>query len=142
MALSLPGGLVLTVAEGLFFGWLTGGLVTLVAATLGASLLFLVARTTLGETLAERAGPRLEALRAGFTEDAASYLLFLRLVPVFPFWLVNPAPALLGLGRLRRHDLRRERPGHLRLLRDRGGPRQRGGRAGRGAGGLPCGRGR
>lgn len=98
VALSVPGGLVLTVAGGLFFGWQVGGLVTILSATLGATLLFLLARTTLGAALAARAGPRLEALRDGFREDAASYLLFLRLVPLFPFWLVNLAPALLGVG--------------------------------------------
>ncbi|NND49680.1 MAG: VTT domain-containing protein, partial [Rhizobiales bacterium] len=47
--------------------------------------------------LAERAGPWLERLRQGFARDAVNYLLFLRLVPAFPFWLVNIAPALLGM---------------------------------------------
>lgn len=98
VALSVPGGLVLTIAGGLFFGWLVGGIVTILAATLGATMLFLLARTTLGEALAARAGPRLDALREGFRDDATSYLLFLRLVPLFPFWLVNLAPALLGVG--------------------------------------------
>jgi hypothetical protein len=68
-----------------------------VAATLGASLVFLLARTALAEPLAERAGPRLEKLRAGFQENAIAYLLFLRLVPAFPFWLVNLAPAFPSL---------------------------------------------
>lgn len=98
VALSIPGGLVLTIAGGLFFGWLVGGVVTVLAATLGATLLFVLARTTLGQTLARQAGPRISAMREGFRDDAVSYLLFLRLVPVFPFWLVNLAPALLGVG--------------------------------------------
>lgn len=97
IALSLPGGLLLTVTGGFLFGWLVTGLATLVAATLGASILFLVARTALGEPLAARAGPWLDRLRHGFQEDALNYLLFLRLVPAFPFWLVNLAPALLGV---------------------------------------------
>lgn len=97
VALSLPGGALLTITGGFLFGWLAGGLATVVAATLGATLIFLVARTSLGETLAERAGPRLKKLSEGFRKDALNYLLFLRLVPAFPFWLVNLAPALLGV---------------------------------------------
>ncbi|MBB4304685.1 putative membrane protein YdjX (TVP38/TMEM64 family) [Rhodobium orientis] len=94
IALSFPGGSFLTIAGGLFFGWLVGGLVTVVAATLGATAIFLAARTSLGDALRARAGPRLSQLSEGFRKDAASYLLFLRLTPIFPFWLVNLAPAL------------------------------------------------
>jgi len=97
VALSLPGGLLLTLAGGYLFGWLLGGSVTVVAATIGATLIFLIARTSLGSALAERAGPRLNALKDGFRQDGLNYLLFLRLVPVFPFWLINIAPALLGV---------------------------------------------
>ena len=97
VALSLPGGAVMTVAGGFLFGWLLGGLAAIVAATSGAIVIFLVARSTLGEALAGRATPWLERLRQGFQENAFSYLLFLRLVPAFPFWLVNLAPALLGV---------------------------------------------
>lgn len=97
VALSLPGGLVMTVTGGLLFGWLVGTLAAVVGATIGATLIFLIARSSLGETLAARAGPWLGRLREGFKENALSYLLFLRLVPVFPFWLVNLAPALLGV---------------------------------------------
>ena len=60
--------------------------------------MFLIARSALGEFLAARAGPWLSRFRQGFQDDAFSYLLFLRLVPIFPFWLVNLAPALLGVG--------------------------------------------
>lgn len=97
IALSLPGGAVLTLAGGFLFGWLLGGTAAIIAATLGAIVVFLVARSALGEPLAARAGPWLSRLRQGFQEDAFNYLLFLRLVPVFPFWLVNLAPALLGV---------------------------------------------
>jgi len=97
VALSLPGGAVLTVAGGLLFGWLLGGVMTVIAATLGATAIFLIARSSVGEPLAARAGPWLGRFRAGFQENALSYLLFLRLVPVFPFWVVNLAPALLGV---------------------------------------------
>jgi uncharacterized membrane protein YdjX (TVP38/TMEM64 family) len=96
-ALSLPGGLVLTVAGGLLFGCWLGGVATVLSATAGATLLFLVARGALGETFVARAGPWLARLREGFQADAMSYLLFLRLVPAFPFWLVNIAAAILGV---------------------------------------------
>jgi uncharacterized membrane protein YdjX (TVP38/TMEM64 family) len=98
VALSLPGGAVLTLAGGLLFGWVVGGTAAIVAATIGASVIFLVARSAFAEPLAARAGPRLDRLRQGFQEDAFNYLLFLRLVPIFPFWLVNLAPGLLGVG--------------------------------------------
>lgn len=98
IALSLPGGAVLTLLGGFLFGWLVGGTATLIAATIGATIIFLVAKTSFGEPLAARAGPWLGKLREGFREDALNYLLFLRLVPLFPFWLVNLAPALLGVG--------------------------------------------
>ncbi len=97
VALSLPGGLVMTVTGGLLFGWLVGALATVVGATAGATIIFLIAKSSLGEALAAKAGPWLAKLRDGFKENALSYLLFLRLVPVFPFWLVNLAPALLGV---------------------------------------------
>jgi uncharacterized membrane protein YdjX (TVP38/TMEM64 family) len=96
-ALSLPGGLVLTVAGGLLFGCWLGGVAAVISATAGATLLFLVARGALGETFVARAGPWLAKLRDGFRADAMSYLLFLRLVPAFPFWLVNIAAAILGV---------------------------------------------
>lgn len=97
VALSLPGGLALTLSGGLLFGWLIGGMAAVVAATVGATIVFAVARSAVGEHLAAKAGPWLERLREGFKADALSYLLFLRLVPAFPFWLVNLAPALLGV---------------------------------------------
>jgi uncharacterized membrane protein YdjX (TVP38/TMEM64 family) len=97
VALSLPGGAVLTIAGGFLFGWLLGGAASILAATIGASIVFLIARSALGDLLAARAGPWLSRFRQGFQEDAFSYLLFLRLVPIFPFWLVNLAPGLLGV---------------------------------------------
>jgi uncharacterized membrane protein YdjX (TVP38/TMEM64 family) len=97
VALSLPGALVLTIAGGLLFGWQIALPATVVAATAGATVLFMVARSSLGETLAEHAGPALARLQTGFQECALSYLLFLRLVPVFPFVFVNLAAALLDV---------------------------------------------
>ena len=98
IALSLPGGVFLTLTGGFLFGWLIGGATTVIAATIGATIIFLIAKTSFGEPLAARAGPWLGKLRAGFQENALNYLLFLRLVPLFPFWLINLAPALLGVG--------------------------------------------
>lgn len=96
VALSLPGALPLTLAGGLLFGWLIGTCVTVLAATAGATIVFLLARSSLGDVTA-RIGPLLSRLRDGFREDALSYLLFLRLVPVFPFVVVNLAAAALGV---------------------------------------------
>lgn len=97
VACSFPGGLLMTVTGGFLFGWIVGGTATVIAATIGATILFLVAATSLGEPLRKKAGPWLKKLEGGFAENALSYLLFLRLVPAFPFWLVNIAPAFLGV---------------------------------------------
>lgn len=97
VALSAPGALILTIAGGLLLGWKLALPATVVAATLGATIVFVIARSSFGEALARKAGPSLAKLRAGFQENALSYLLFLRLVPLFPFFLVNIAPALLGV---------------------------------------------
>jgi uncharacterized membrane protein YdjX (TVP38/TMEM64 family) len=97
VALSLPGGLVLTLLGGVLFGGLVGGAAAVVGATIGATILFLIARSAFGEHLARRAGPAAEKLADGFRSDAFHYLLFLRLVPVFPFFLVNLVPALAGV---------------------------------------------
>lgn len=96
-ALSLPGALFLTLAGGFLFGTWLGGLLSVLGATSGAVVLFLVARSSLGAALRDRAGPWLQRLEAGFRQDAFSYLLVLRLVPLFPFWLVNLVPALLDV---------------------------------------------
>ncbi|MCX8102672.1 MAG: TVP38/TMEM64 family protein [Geminicoccaceae bacterium] len=96
-ALSIPGAVVLTLAGGFLFGTALATLLVVLGATAGAVLLFLVARTALGEPLRARAGPWLARMAEGFRKDAFSYLLVLRLVPLFPFWLVNLVPALLGV---------------------------------------------
>jgi uncharacterized membrane protein YdjX (TVP38/TMEM64 family) len=97
VTLSIPGGLLFTVTGGLLFGWLVGGVAALVGASTGATIVFLIARSAVGETLNERIGTWTSKLRDGFKEEALSYMLFLRLVPAFPFWFVNIAPALLGV---------------------------------------------
>ncbi|MDX2308719.1 MAG: VTT domain-containing protein [Hyphomicrobium sp.] len=97
VALSLPGGLIMTLAGGLLFGWQWGAPATVIAATIGATIVFLIAKSSIGDALAAKAGPWLSSLKEGFRENALSYLLFLRLVPAFPFVVVNLAPALLGV---------------------------------------------
>lgn len=96
-AVSIPLGAVLTLAGGFLFGTWLGGLYSLVAATLGGSVIFLIASTSLGELLRRRAGPGLHKVEAGFRENAASYLFILRIVPLFPFWFVNLVPAFFGM---------------------------------------------
>jgi uncharacterized membrane protein YdjX (TVP38/TMEM64 family) len=98
VALSLPGATFLTVAGGSLFGIVIGASAAVIGATLGATLIFLVARTALGEPLLRSAGPRAKQLAKEFRDDAFSYLLFLRLVPAFPFFLVNLVPAFAGVG--------------------------------------------
>lgn len=95
--LSIPGCAILTVAGGFLFGALPGTALVVTGATIGATLLYLVARSAFGEGLRARAGGLVGKLEAGFRENALSYLLVLRLVPLFPFWLVNLAAAVLGV---------------------------------------------
>jgi uncharacterized membrane protein YdjX (TVP38/TMEM64 family) len=97
VALSFPAASLLTIAGGFLFGWFFGGLTVVVAATVGATALFLAARTAFGQAIAQRAGPTLKRLLEGFKKDGFNYLLFLRLTPIFPFTLVNIAPALANL---------------------------------------------
>jgi uncharacterized membrane protein YdjX (TVP38/TMEM64 family) len=96
-ALCVPGGALLTAAGGLVFGMAQATVATVIGATIGATLIFLVARTALSDWLAARQAVWFQKLRAGFERDAFHYLLFLRLVPAFPFWFVNIAAAALGL---------------------------------------------
>ena len=96
-AMSLPGALVLTISGGFLFGTLLGGLYVVIGATLGAIAIFLIAKTALGDALRSKAGPWMSRMEAGFKENELSYMLILRLVPLFPFWLVNLVPAFLGV---------------------------------------------
>jgi uncharacterized membrane protein YdjX (TVP38/TMEM64 family) len=97
VALSLPGAVVLTLAGGFLFGALAGTALAVTGATIGATLVFLLARRLFGADALDRLGPRAQALGAAIRRNAASYLLVLRLVPLFPFVLVNLVPALVGV---------------------------------------------
>ncbi|HWK90063.1 MAG TPA: TVP38/TMEM64 family protein [Longimicrobium sp.] len=92
-AASLPAGLPMSLAAGLLFGKWVGTAVVVVAATVGAWLAFLSARYLFADVVRRRMGPRLKRLARGFEQDAFNYILFIRLVPVFPFWLMNLVPA-------------------------------------------------
>lgn len=97
VAFSLPGATVLTVAGGFLFGAIAATGYAVAGATAGAIAVFLAARSAFGGLLRQKAGPWAARLEAGFRDNAFSYMLFLRLVPVFPFWLVNLVPAILGV---------------------------------------------
>ena len=97
VAISFPGAGLLTIFAGFMFGTVIGGTAVLFGATLGAAVIFTVAKTALGDSLRQKAGPWMNKFEAGFQENELSYLFILRLVPAFPFWLVNLAPALLGM---------------------------------------------
>lgn len=97
VGVSLPGAVWMTIAGGFLFGTAAGAAYAVIGATAGAVVVFLLARTVFREAWAARAGGALARMEDGFRRDAFSYLLVLRLVPLFPFWLVNLVPALLGV---------------------------------------------
>lgn len=98
VALSLPGAAVLTLAGGFLFGAWQGTALTVLGATLGATLVFLLARRVFGDDALARLGPAAERLANAIRRDQVPYLLVLRLVPLFPFFLVNLVPAFAGVG--------------------------------------------
>jgi uncharacterized membrane protein YdjX (TVP38/TMEM64 family) len=98
VTLSIPGAVFLTILGGFLFGWLVGGAAAVVAASIGAIGIFLIARTSIGDALLQRAGERIQRLAEGFRQDAFAYLLFVRIVPLVPFWVTNLAAAFFGVG--------------------------------------------
>lgn len=104
VAFSLPVAVVATPVGGFLFGTWAGAGLSVVAATLGSVAVFLAARYAFRDLFRARAGATLARLEEGFRNNDFSYLLFLRLVPVFPFWLINIVPALLGM-QLKRYVL-------------------------------------
>ena len=97
-ALSLPGAAVMTLAGGAFFGLVAGSIVVSFASSIGATLAFLVSRFLLRESVQNKFGDKLTAINRGIEKDGAFYLLTLRLVPVFPFFVIN---LVLGLTPIR-----------------------------------------
>ena len=96
-AFSIPFGGIMTIAAGFFFGTVVAASCAVIGGTLGAIIVFLAARTAIGELLRAKAGSALKRMEAGFRENAFNYLLMLRLIPIFPFWLINLVPAFLGV---------------------------------------------
>lgn len=96
-AASLPIATLVTLVGGFLFGAAGGTALTVIGATAGATVVFLVARTAFGDALRLRARPYIGRMEAGFARNAWSYMLFLRLMPVFPFFAVNIVPAFLGV---------------------------------------------
>jgi uncharacterized membrane protein YdjX (TVP38/TMEM64 family) len=96
-ALSLPHGAVLTATGGLLFGAGEATALTAIGATTGATLLLVLLRSLMADTLRRQQQRIPQAMRMRLARDGLSYLLFVRLLPVFPFWLVNLAAAVVGL---------------------------------------------
>jgi uncharacterized membrane protein YdjX (TVP38/TMEM64 family) len=97
VAISFPGAGAMTIAGGFLFGLWVGTVASAIGATLGAALLFLIARHAVGDALRGRARPWLERVEKGFKSDGASYLLVLRLIPLFPFFAINLVAPFLGV---------------------------------------------
>lgn len=97
VALSLPVATVLTLLGGYLFGAWLGTLYVVTGATAGATVVFLIARSALGTALREKAGGIYKKIESHMQENAAGYMLFMRLVPLFPFFLVNIVPALFNV---------------------------------------------
>ena len=97
-ALSLPGAVILTLAGGALFGLVTGTIVISFASTIGATLACLVSRFLLRDWVQARFGEKLASINAGIAEEGGFYLFTLRLIPVFPFFVINLA---MGLTRIK-----------------------------------------
>jgi uncharacterized membrane protein YdjX (TVP38/TMEM64 family) len=97
-AVSFPGAAILTLAGGALFGVVTGTAVVSFASSIGATLAFLASRHLLGDWVQAKFGNRLAAFNEGIERDGAFYLFSLRLVPIFPFFLIN---LLMGLTKIR-----------------------------------------
>ena len=97
-ALSFPGASILTLAAGAMFGWAMGLLLVSFASSLGALLAFWVSRYLLRDVIEQRFGKLLQPINEGLAKDGTFYLLTLRLVPLFPFWLINLLMGLTTLG--------------------------------------------
>ncbi|GJL85648.1 MAG: hypothetical protein DHS20C02_14230 [Micavibrio sp.] len=97
VSLSLPIATLLTLLGGFLFGKWLGTFLVVSGATIGACVIFTIAKSSLGNTLREKAGSLYDKIAQNMTENAAGYLLFMRLVPLFPFVLVNIVPALFNV---------------------------------------------
>jgi len=97
VAISFPGASILTIFGGYLFGLWVGTPLIVIAATIGATLIFFAAKTALGDLLSKRAGGFAKRMEEGFRKGELSYMFILRLAPIFPFWAVNIAAGLMGV---------------------------------------------
>lgn len=97
VSISLPGASILTLLGGFLFGIIPGAIYVVLSASIGAAIIFLAVKTALGDMLQRKAKGWVSKLEAGFRKNAFNYLLFLRLIPLFPFWVINIVPALLNV---------------------------------------------
>jgi uncharacterized membrane protein YdjX (TVP38/TMEM64 family) len=97
VGISFPGASFLSIFGGFLFGAIFGGLAVVVGATIGATAIFLAARYAFGDALSKKAGPYMKKFEAGLKENELSYLFILRLIPAFPFFIVNIVPALFDV---------------------------------------------
>jgi len=97
VGISFPGAGFLSIFGGFLFGTFTGAFGIVIGATIGACIIFMVARNAIGGNLAERMGPYMKKFEDGLTKNELSYLFILRLVPIFPFFVVNVVPALFNV---------------------------------------------
>lgn len=97
VVVSVPASLVLTILCGFLFGMVTGALIAIGSATTGAAIVFSIGRYAARDLILRKAGSRLSRLAEGFRRDAFGYVAFLRLLPLFPFWMTNLGPAAFGV---------------------------------------------
>lgn len=97
VGISFPGASLLSIFGGFLFGTLLGGSAIVIGATLGATAIFLAARYAIGDALTKKAGPYMKKFEDGLKENEFSYLFILRLIPAFPFFIVNIVPALFDV---------------------------------------------
>ncbi|WP_394728594.1 FAD-dependent oxidoreductase [Altererythrobacter sp. GH1-8] len=97
-AASLPGAAIMTLAAGALFGLLVGTILVSFASTIGATLAFLASRYVLRDTVESKFGDRLKSINAGLEKDGAFYLFTLRMIPIFPFFVIN---LVMGLTRIK-----------------------------------------
>jgi uncharacterized membrane protein YdjX (TVP38/TMEM64 family) len=97
VVVSVPATLILTMICGFLFGILPGALTAVCAATTGAAIVFAIGRGPGADLLRRLGGTRLAGLAEGFRRDAFGYIVILRLLPLFPFWVTNIAPAAFGV---------------------------------------------
>ncbi len=97
VGISFPGAGFLSIFGGFLFGTFMGGAANVIGATLGATAIFLAARYAIGDALTQKAGPYMKKFEKGLKENELSYLFILRLIPAFPFFIVNIVPALFDV---------------------------------------------